>query len=84
MSCHRSQKSIMLHHRQIAGGKERREQRHADRQQRWFMTRQNALRELLVIRVMGVFCFVYIAFLVAAHLGYMVADLYSGVSSAGW
>jgi len=72
MSCHRSQRSINLHHDQVNAGRTRHWQRQVDRAQDFLSTREQLRLEYDSMLVCGFICFAYTAIATAVYLGPLI------------
>jgi len=72
MSCHRSQKSINLHHDQINAGRDRRLQHQVERLQSFLNGREEARFEYNCALVFGFIYFSYIAIATAVYTRYIL------------
>jgi len=72
MSCHRSQKSINLHHDQINAGRGRRLHRQTERLQAFLNGREEARFEYNCILVFGFICFSYTAIATAVYTAFII------------
>lgn len=73
MSNHHSQQSILLHHKQVNDGKERRLNRQIERHQRYLTMRDEARSDYQCILNFGFIGFAYLMFAVTAYTGYIWA-----------
>ena len=73
MSSHHSQKAIGLHHSQVQGGKDRREQDQADRVGKYTEAVRQHRFERNFQLVCGFICFAYTLFATAAYTGYIIS-----------
>ena len=71
MSSHHSQEAINLHHKQVAAGKVRRQQRQEARQQVFMALREEARTEYNIVLSFGFMCFMYIMLAIPAYLNYI-------------
>jgi len=75
MSSHHSQKSIKLHHDQIAAGKARRLQRQADRLHSFLEMRRQLRMGYNCTLVFAFICVAYTSIVTAVYTGYFVYGL---------
>jgi len=72
MSSHHSQKAIILHHLQVAAGKERRTQRQIERQARYIAASKQALRNYHIVLCFSFIWFAYTQFAIPAYLWWIL------------
>ncbi len=72
MSNHHSNKSINLHHNQVNAGRERRQQRQADRVSGFLTRRHEARMENLCVIGLTFICSSYTMIATAVYLGYIL------------
>ena len=72
MPSHHSQKSILLHHRQVNAGRERRENRRLERLGIYWMKREQGEMRVRTAMTFGFICFAYSMIATAVYMGYIM------------
>lgn len=72
MSCHHSQKSINLHHKQVNAGQARREQHQDEREYNFLAIRKQLRSEYNFMLVCGFICCAYTLIATAVYTGYIL------------